>query len=182
MDYKCIKIDNISSSVLFYSDEINFYELCYSYPLIIFTEDNYICFYGREIKLEPKEILLISVIVEHNTKKLNNGKPRGISAQTLCKRIGNKQRTETDNYYCKRLAQHKYDIFNKIKNEFKISNNNYANAVEYSNEKVLFKGKEVALDSPYYNFNLFLSLEKLFYNKDKKFYSDFHFPIFEKDS
>lgn len=174
MDYKCIKIDDISGKELFYRDEINFYRLCYLYPLIIFTIDNFICFYGKEVKLEPKEIQLLLAIVEHNTKKLKTHKPRGISAQTLCKRIGNKQRAEKDNYYSKRLAQHKHDIFNKIKKEFKVINENYETVTEFDNEKILFKGQEVEITSPYYSFDLFSSLKTLFYSIDKKFYTDFY--------
>ena len=82
---------------------------------------------------------MLLTIIEHNTKKLKTQKPRGISAKILCKRINNKQRVEKDNYYCKRLAQHKHDIFNKIRQEFKTLNSGYENIVEHHNGKILFR-------------------------------------------
>ncbi len=180
MEYKCLKIDGYSGKKLFEEDVFEFYKLCYVYPLIIFVEDSLIYFYGEAIKLDPKEINLLSVLVEHNTKKLETNKPRGISPKTLCKRINYSPRNKQGNScYDSRLTKHKYDIFNKIKKVFKLQNDNYKNVIEHDNGKELFMGQIVEPASPYYCFQFETALKHLLYSENiksnKKYCTDFSF-------
>jgi len=180
MEYKCLKIDDYSGKKLFEEDVFEFNNLCYVYPLIIFVEDSLIYFYGEAIKLDPKEINLLSVLVEHNTKKLETNKPRGISPKTLCKRINYSPRNEKNNFcYDNRLTKHKCDIFDKIKKAFKLQNGNYKNVIEHDNGKELFIGQIVEPASPYYRFQFETALKHLLYSENtksnKKYYTDFSF-------
>lgn len=61
-----VKEQSISS----YSDDIvEYYNLCFKYPLVFFEKDNIISFFSVDIKLEPKEFNLLLNLVKNKTDK-----------------------------------------------------------------------------------------------------------------
>lgn len=186
-----VKEQSISS----YSDDIvEYYNLCFKYPLVFFEKDNIISFFSVDIKLEPKEFNLLLNLVKNKTDKTLKNKTCGIAPERLYKLIGcdinqkNKKAAKDKNHFDKRITRYKSEILSKTRDEFKIFHNpdnkkdfSYKNITEtIDGHKTLF-GLKIDMTSPYYSFNLNDSLKSLIYStgsgKTKKYTTDFIFSL-----
>jgi len=186
MIYTSILIEENSIKEYYDDDILKMNELCYQYPLVFFEKDFLILFFSQEIKLEPKEYNLLFNLVKNNTEQIEKNKKSGITPKKLYKSIKcSSKEPHKDEDYDLRIIKYKSDIFSKIRKEFIIYQNpdnkkdvRYKNIVETTSEGQKWcLGYRIDENSPYYNFNITSSLDRLIYSagnkKSKKYTTDF---------